>query len=179
MGQCIQSLDYLLGHLDAKIQFHALEMVLNIQSKVFYLSEVKACSRACGHFILEWMPKDGKPIQLNGAFHVSSPILQFVIASTVEAELGTLYHNCQTGIIFWLTLTYMGHLQPKPLYIATTPQQWVLQTTQSSISARNQWKWDFSGLETKLPRKCMPLSVILGKRTWLITRASTTWVHTM
>ncbi len=60
-----------------------------------------------------WMPTDGAPIQLSGAFHVSTTILKFVVASAAEAEQGTLYHNCQAGIIFWLTLTNMGHLQPK------------------------------------------------------------------
>ncbi len=59
------------------------------------------------------MPKDGKSIWLNGAFHVSTTILCFVVASAAEAELRALYHNCQIGIIFWLTLTDMGHLQPK------------------------------------------------------------------
>ncbi len=60
------------------------------------------------------MPKDGEPIRLNGAFHVSTIILRFVVAYAAEAELGALYHNCQTGIMFRLTLTDMGHPQPKP-----------------------------------------------------------------
>jgi hypothetical protein len=47
-----------------------------------------------------WMPQDNKPIHLNGAFHVSTTIYRFVVDSAAEAELGTLYHNCQTGIIF-------------------------------------------------------------------------------
>jgi hypothetical protein len=32
--------------------------------------------------------KNGEPIHLNGAFHVSSTILQFVVASAAEAKLG-------------------------------------------------------------------------------------------
>jgi hypothetical protein len=51
---------------------------------------------------------------INGAFHVSTTILHFVVASAAKAELGALSHNCQTGIIFQLTLTEMGHPQPKP-----------------------------------------------------------------
>jgi hypothetical protein len=47
-----------------------------------------------------WMPKDGEPIRLNGPFHVSTTILYFIVASAAEAELGTLYHNYQMGIIF-------------------------------------------------------------------------------
>jgi hypothetical protein len=112
MARCTQLLDYLSGHADAKVRFHASNMILNIHSDASYLSEAKARSRACGHFFMGWTPKDGKPICLNGAFHVSTIILRFVVASAAEVELGALYHNCQTGIIFRLTLTDMGHLQP-------------------------------------------------------------------
>jgi hypothetical protein len=47
-----------------------------------------------------WMPQDNKPIHFNGAFHVSTTILRFIITSAAKAELGALYHNCQMGIIF-------------------------------------------------------------------------------
>jgi hypothetical protein len=113
MAQCTQLLDYLLGHADAKVRFHASDMILNIHSDASYLSEANARSCTCSHFFTEWMPKDGKSIRINGAFTVSMTILRFVIASTAEAKLGALYHNCQTGIIFQLTLTEMGHPQPK------------------------------------------------------------------
>jgi hypothetical protein len=64
-----------------------------------------------------WMPQDGEPIHLNSAFHVSTTILRFVVASAAEAELGALYRNCQMRIIFQLTLNDMGHPQPKtPVY---------------------------------------------------------------
>ena len=59
------------------------------------------------------MPKDGKPIKLNGAFHVNTQIMRFVVASAAEAELGALFRNCQDGIFFWLTLHNLGHPQPK------------------------------------------------------------------
>jgi hypothetical protein len=75
-------------------------MVMNIHSDASYLSETKARSRACGHFFMGWMPKNGEPIQLNGAFYVNTTILRFIVASAAEAELGALFHNCQDGIIF-------------------------------------------------------------------------------
>jgi hypothetical protein len=100
MGRCTQLLDYLSGHSNATVCFHASDMILNIHSDASYLLEEKARSRACGHFFMGWMPKNGKPIRLNGAFHVSMTILCFIVASAAEAELGALYHNCQTGIIF-------------------------------------------------------------------------------
>jgi hypothetical protein len=95
-----QLLFYLAHNVDAKVHFHASDMILNIHSNASYLSEAKARSRACGHFFMGWMPQNGDPIQLNGVFHVSMTIMRFVVASTAEAELGTLYHNCQVGVIF-------------------------------------------------------------------------------
>jgi hypothetical protein len=83
-----------------------------------YLSEANACSHLCGHFFMGWKSKKGEPIRLNGAFHVCSMIMQFVMASAAEAKLGALYHNCQTGIFFQLPLAEMGHPQPK------TPLHW-------------------------------------------------------
>ncbi len=59
------------------------------------------------------MPKNEEPIKLNGAFYVNTTILRFVVASAAEAKVGTLFHNCQVGIIFWQTLTDLGHPQPK------------------------------------------------------------------
>jgi hypothetical protein len=103
-AQCTQLLDYLSHNADAKICFHASNMVLNIHSDASYLLEPKAQSHACGHFFMGWMPTDWEPIHLN---------VQFVVASTVEAKLSALYHNCQPGIIFRLTLKEMGHKQPK------------------------------------------------------------------
>jgi hypothetical protein len=113
MARCIQLFDYLLSQADAKVQFHVLDMIMNIHSNASYLFKANAQSRACGHFFMGWMPKDSGPIPLNGAFHVSMTIMRFVVASAVEAKLGAIYHNCQTGIIFQLTLAKMRHPQPR------------------------------------------------------------------
>ncbi len=113
MEQCIQLLDYPTTHADAKIRFYPSDMIMNIHSDVSYLSESKACSRACGHFFMGWKPVDGKPIKLNGTFYTNSVILKFVVASAAEAELGALFHNCQDGIVFRQTLANLGHRQPK------------------------------------------------------------------
>jgi hypothetical protein len=109
MGRCIELLDYLATNSDVKVQFHASDMVMNIHSDASYLSETMARSRACGHFFMGWAPKNGKAIRLNGAFYTNTTILQFVIASTAEAELGALFHNCQDGILFCQTLADLGH----------------------------------------------------------------------
>jgi hypothetical protein len=61
------------------------------------------------------MPKDNKPIHLNGAFYVGANILKLAVASAAEAKVGALNHNCQKGIVFCKILSDMGHLQPKNL----------------------------------------------------------------
>jgi hypothetical protein len=88
-------------------------MVLNIHSDALYLTEPNSRSRACGHFFMGSLPDDSKPIKLNGAFHTLCAILQFVVASAAEAELGALFLHCQEGMIFRLTLEDLGHLQTK------------------------------------------------------------------
>ncbi len=75
MERCTHLLDYLAHNVDAKVHFHASDMILNIHSDASYLSEAKARSRACGHFFMGWMPQNGEPIQLNGAFQVSMTIM--------------------------------------------------------------------------------------------------------
>jgi hypothetical protein len=88
MGQCIDLLNYLATNQDAKVRFHASDMVMNIHSDESYLLETKVRSRVCSHFFMGWMPKNGEPIQLNGAFYVNTTILRFFMVSVAEAELG-------------------------------------------------------------------------------------------
>jgi hypothetical protein len=100
MGKCIQLLDYLASNSEAKVRFYASNMIMNIHLDASYLLETGARSRACGNFFMGWMPQNGEPIKINGAFYVNATILKFVVASAAEAELGALFHNCQDGIIF-------------------------------------------------------------------------------
>ncbi len=101
MEKALQVLDYLATHPDATVRFRATDMVMNIHSDMLYLLEPNSRSRACGHFFLGWLPVDGQPIHLNGAFHMLCLILRFVVASTAEAESG--------GIIFKLSRTSQDH----------------------------------------------------------------------
>ena len=113
MAKAKHLLDYLATHLDAKIRFRASDMIMNVHSDASYLSESDAQSRACGHFFMGWLPKDGDPIRLNGAFFTLCAILRFVVASAAEAELGALFLNCKEGMIFCLTLEELGHPHPR------------------------------------------------------------------
>ena len=50
--KCTQLLDYLATHNNARIRYHASDMVLNIHSDVSYLSETNARSRVAGNVFL-------------------------------------------------------------------------------------------------------------------------------
>ncbi len=113
LEKCTQLFDYLAMHSDAKIRYYTSDMVMNIHYDASYLLKANAPSRTCGHFFMGWLPKDNKWIKLNGAFHLDSSILCFIVASAAEAELDALFHNCQTGIIFPSILEDLGHHQPK------------------------------------------------------------------
>ena len=106
-----QLLDYLASHPDATIRYRASDMVLNSHSDASYLSEPNAQSRACGYFFLGWMPVDGEPIKLKGAFFTLCAILKYVVLSAAEVELGTLFFNCKEGKIFRLILKELDHPQ--------------------------------------------------------------------
>ena len=47
LARCTQLLDYLAGHVDAKVRYHASDMIMNIHSDALYLFEEKARSRTC------------------------------------------------------------------------------------------------------------------------------------
>ena len=105
-----QLLDYLATHPDAKITYHASDMILKIHSDAGYLNETKARSRAGGHFYLG--NQSDKPDFTNGAVLNPTGILKHVASSAAEAEVGALFVNAKEGEILRTTLTEMGHPQP-------------------------------------------------------------------
>ncbi len=127
LEKAYQVLDYLASHPDAVVRFQASNMVLNIHLDASYLSEPKARSRACDHFFMGFVPRDGKPIKLNGAFHTLCLILRCVVASAAKAELGALFMNCQEKMIFKATLEILDIPNHQYRYTATTQQQSALQ----------------------------------------------------
>ena len=107
-----QLLDYVATKPNAKVRYHASDMILNIHSDASYLSETQARSRVAGQFFLGSTPVKGQSIVLNGAIFILCGILKFVVASAAEAELGALFLNCKEGKIIRLILEEMGHIQP-------------------------------------------------------------------
>ena len=87
--------DYLTTHPEAKIRFHASDMILNVHSDASYLSAPKGQSRAGGHFFLGSVPQDRKPIPLNAPIHTTCGIIHLVAASASEAKLAALFFNAK------------------------------------------------------------------------------------
>ena len=67
-------LDYLATHNNATIRYVASDMVLNIHSDASYLSEPRARSRLGGTYFMGSLPKNGKPIQINGPIQIHASI---------------------------------------------------------------------------------------------------------
>ncbi len=133
-------------HLDAIIQYHASDMILNVHSEASYLSAPKACSQAGGYFFLGSLPCNGDPIRLNGAIQIMCTILKLVAALAAEAELGALFLNAQEAKIMQLILTELGHPQPPtPIHILTTQQRSASSTIQSNDNNHVLWKCDIFG----------------------------------
>ena len=85
-------------------------MVLECHSDASYLSEPGARSRAGGHFFFSSnaaMPADNEAI-LN-----ISQIIRAVMTSAAEAEIGAMYINAREAVPQRMTLSEMGHPQPR------------------------------------------------------------------
>jgi hypothetical protein len=117
-------INYIWPHPDVIIWYHTSDMILNVHSDVSYLSAPKAHSRAGGYFFLASLPRDGDPIELNGAIHVTCIILKLVAASTAEAGLDTLFLNAQEAKVFQQILAELVAIHNRLHgYTLTTQQQ--------------------------------------------------------
>ncbi len=95
---------------DAILTYRASNMVLAIHGNPSYLSEPKSCSHAGGHMFMAG--KDDIPFN-NGAILDILQIIQAVMSSAVEAELGALFINTKTAVSMHQMLAELGHPQPR------------------------------------------------------------------
>jgi hypothetical protein len=95
---------------EAVLTYKASDMVLAIHSDASYLSEPKACSRAGGHM---FMSANNDTPTNNGAVLNILQIIQAVMSSAAEAELGALFINAKTAVSMRHTLEEMDHPQPQ------------------------------------------------------------------
>jgi hypothetical protein len=93
LERCVQLLDYLVSNNPAKVNEHTFQRIVPFSSE--------SAEPYMRTFFMGLIPKDKEPIVLNGAFHTSTTVMQFIMASAAaEAKLGALFHNCQTAITF-------------------------------------------------------------------------------
>ncbi len=90
-----QLLDYCASQEEAVITYHASDMILAIHSDAGYLNESKARSRAGGHFFLS---SDVQNPLNNSAILTIAQIIDAVMSSAAEAELGALFINAKEAV---------------------------------------------------------------------------------
>jgi hypothetical protein len=84
-------------------------MVLAVHSGAGYLNESEARSYTGGHFFLS---SDVQNQQNNGAILTIVQIIDAVMSSIAEAELGALFISAKEAVHIWQILAEMGHPQP-------------------------------------------------------------------
>jgi hypothetical protein len=109
MELCKQFLDYMASQNKAVLTYKASDMVLAVHSNASYLSKPKARSCTGGHMFMAG--RDNIPTN-NGAVLNILQIIQAVMSSTMEAELGALFINAKTAISMSYMLEELGHPQP-------------------------------------------------------------------
>lgn len=116
-----QLLDYSHTHPNAAIKYIASQMHLWCHTDASYLSETKARSRAGGFFYLSDKPKlpvkpNDKEPPTNGPVNVLCKIIDAVMSSAQESEIGGGYLNAKEAIPMIQALKEMGHPQgPMPM----------------------------------------------------------------
>ena len=127
MERVKQLLDYCASQEEAVITYHASDMILAIHSDAGYLNEIKSRSRAGGHFFLS---SDVQNPPNNGAVLTIAQIIDAVMSSAAEAELGALFINTKEAVHMRRILQEMGHPQP------CTPIQTDNSTAEGVINSR-------------------------------------------
>jgi hypothetical protein len=138
-----QLLDYMATYPDATIRYHASDMILHIHSDASYLSvsNARSCLRClffCGY-------KSPKQDTLNGPILNVAFIINSVVASAAESEVGACFRNAQSGARLRVTMTEMGPSQPlTPLHTYSSTAFGILNETikqkrSKAMDMRNHW----------------------------------------
>jgi hypothetical protein len=141
-----QFLKYIATHPNAKIQYCAFNMILNVQSDVLYLRASNARSHAGGFFSFGSTPCDGSPVQINAPVHVTcAQFSKWWLPLLLKQSLmhSSLMHKKPKSSGLSLK-NLVIHNQQLPSTL-TTPQLLALLPTPSSNNGRALWKWSISG----------------------------------
>ena len=149
-NECAWLMDYASSNPLSIIRYHASDMVLYVHSDASYLSETKARSRGAGHFFLSSkplnpdQPPDTIPT-LNGPIHTLCKIIDVVVGSASEAEIGAGYLNGQDAVPIITTLTELGHPQPPtPIQVDNTTAEGCANGTMKKKRSKAmdmRWHW--------------------------------------
>ena len=112
-----QFLDYAATYSHTTIHYNYSDMVLHVHSDASILCELNAKSGIGGFFFMNDQSSDPtKPStqqpKLNGTLHVECRLLRHIMASATEAEIGNVFHNCQTLVLLRIILQKLGDPQP-------------------------------------------------------------------
>ncbi len=109
MERVKQLLDYCASQEEAKLTYHVSDIVLAIHSDRGCVNKSKARSRAGGHFFLSSNIQNPPN---NGAMLTIAQIIDAVMLSAAETELGALFSNAKEALHMRRILQEMGHPQP-------------------------------------------------------------------
>jgi hypothetical protein len=107
----IKLLNYCNTYPETKIQYDASDMILHIHSDASYLSKSEAKSRSGGFFYMGIATKHDNNLT-NGAIFIVSKVLNYVMSSAAEVEIGAVFINAKEGAVLRTTLEEVGHKQP-------------------------------------------------------------------
>ena len=115
-------------------------MILHVDSDAAYLVAPGAKSRIAGFFYFKQAPDGSLLKHLNNPVHIECKYLRHVVASAAEAEVGGLFHNCQSSIPIRNCLILMNHPQPPtPVKTDNTTAQ---AFTYNNITIKKAKSWD-------------------------------------
>jgi hypothetical protein len=131
MEEIKQLLDYYASQEEAIVTYHASDMILAVHSNASYLNKRKPGSRAGGDLYLSnHVPYPPN----NGAILNIAKVIDAIVSSAAEAELGALFMNAREAIYLQRILVEMGHSQPK------TPIQTDNSTAKGFVNSKIQPK---------------------------------------
>ena len=110
MDRVRQLMDYAASQEEAILTYHSSDMILSIHSDAGYLNKSKSRSHVGGHFFLS---SDVQNPPNNGAILTIAQIIDAVMSSAAEAELGALFINAKEAVHLRRILSEMGHAQPR------------------------------------------------------------------
>ena len=157
-NKCDQLLDYAATYPNAKIRYHASDMILMTDTDAAYLVLPKARSRVAANLFLTRQMLDyakGTPTP-NGPILTTCEALRNVVSSAAEAETGGSFKSAQHIIPIKRKLeNVFGHPQPKdgcPLITDNLTSQGILTKL---IKPRKSKTWDmrYHWLEDRIANK--------------------------